>query len=92
MEMFDFEAHGLDPDRYLTRAGISELAERVFGFRVPVSTQAKLAMRGKGPPTDAMVGNKGLTTTRNAVAFILSRLRKPEAVERRASLPTMGAV
>jgi hypothetical protein len=82
MEPFDFEAHGLDPDRYVTRAGISELADRVFGVPIPVSTINKLVLRGCGPVTDAVCGTKYLTTTRNAVSFILSRLRKPEAVNR----------
>jgi hypothetical protein len=36
-------------------------------------------MRGCGPVTDAVVGTKHLTKTRNAVAFILGRLRTPEA-------------
>jgi hypothetical protein len=79
METFDFEAYGLDPDRYLTRDGISALADKVFGIPIPRSTINKLVMRGCGPATDAVVGTKHLTKTRNAVAFILGRLRTPEA-------------
>jgi hypothetical protein len=79
METFDFEAYGLDPDRYLTREGISVLADKVFGVPIPRSTINKLVMRGCGPVTDAVVGTKHLTKTRNAVAFILGRLRTPEA-------------
>jgi hypothetical protein len=57
MEDFDFAARGLDPERYLTRDGICELAEKTLGIPLPRSTLNKAAMRGKGPPVDAVVGN-----------------------------------
>jgi hypothetical protein len=38
MEDFDFAARGLDPERYLTRDGICELAEKTLGIPLPRST------------------------------------------------------
>ncbi len=79
MQDFDFEAHGLNPDRYLTRRGICEMAERVLGVPIGKSTLDKLSVQGCGPKIDAVVGSRHLTKTKHAVEFILGRLRSPEA-------------
>jgi hypothetical protein len=78
MQDFDYSAYGLNPDRFLTRHGIIEVAEKL-GVPLAKSTLDKKAMRGEGPPVDAMVGTKYLTRTRNAVPFLLGLLRKPGA-------------
>jgi hypothetical protein len=77
MQDFDFHARGLDPDRFLTRRGVAELAMRVFGIPLSKSTIDKKALRGEGPPVDAVIGAKHLTSTRNAVAYVLRQLREP---------------
>jgi hypothetical protein len=78
MQDFDYSAYGLNPDKFLTRHGIVELAEKL-GVPLAKSTLDKKAMRGEGPPVDAMVGTRYLTRTHSAVPYLLSLLRKPEA-------------
>jgi hypothetical protein len=71
---FDFEAHGLDPDKYVTRRGIVELADKLFGIPLSKSKIDKMAMAGNGPSIDARIGQRELTRIRNAVPFILAQL------------------
>jgi len=75
MKEFDFEAHGIDPNKYFTRKGIVALARDVFGIPLTKGTVDKLACEGKGPPVDAICGKRHLTRGRNAVPFILSQVR-----------------
>jgi hypothetical protein len=77
MEDFDYSAYGLNPDKFLTRRGVVEVAEKL-GVPLAKSTLDKKAMRGEGPPVDAMAGPKHLTRTRNAVPYLLGLLRRPE--------------
>ena len=74
---FDYAAFGLNPDRFLTRDGIIEVAEKL-GVPLAKSTLEKKAWRGEGPPVDAVVGKTHLTRTRNAVPFLLALLRTSE--------------
>jgi hypothetical protein len=74
---FDYEAFGLHPDRFLTRRGIIEVAEKL-GVPLAITTLEKKAWRGEGPPVDAVVGTKYLTRTRNAVPYLLGLLRTSE--------------
>jgi hypothetical protein len=79
---FDYGANGLNPDRYLTRRGIAEVANRVFGVPLTVEAINKAALKGCGPKIDAMAGNAQLSTTRHGVEFILGRLRSPDNAAR----------
>jgi hypothetical protein len=85
MQDFDFKANDLNPDRFLTRRGIAEVADRVFGIPLTVVAINKAAGKGCGPKVDAMAGNAQLTTTRHAVEFIRGRLRSPDNAARTAA-------
>jgi hypothetical protein len=67
-----------DPeDLLLDRRGISALSREELGPGgfIPKSKIEKLAMAGKGPPVDAMLGLKHLTKVRNARPWLRSLLR-----------------
>jgi len=69
-----------DPeDILLDRRHISLISTEVLGpgARVSIGKIEKLAMRGKGPPVDYLLGHKQLTRKRNAVAWLRSLLREP---------------
>ena len=91
MQDFDFEAHGLNPDRFLTRRGIAEMADRVFGIPLTVEAINKAALKGCGPKIDAMAGCAQLTKTKHAVEFILGRLRSPDNAARAAERAAAAA-
>jgi hypothetical protein len=70
----DFAAFNLNPNRYVTRRGIIEIADRL-GIPLSHSRLDKLAMEGRGPPVDGIMGNKHLSTTRSAVIWLLGLVR-----------------
>ena len=76
MSDFDFEAHGLDPNKFVTRRGIVELADKALGIPLSKSKIDKMAMAGNGPSIDARIGQRELTRIRNAIPFILALLRE----------------
>jgi hypothetical protein len=74
------EATFSDPeDVLLDRRQIALISTEVLGpgGRVSIYKIEKLAMRGKGPPVDYLLGPKLLTRKRNAVAWLRSLLREP---------------
>jgi hypothetical protein len=73
MKEFDFEAYGIDPNKYFTRRAIVDLARNVFG--VPLT---KGGVDKAPPPVDAICGKRHLTSGRNAVPYILSQVRAAE--------------
>jgi hypothetical protein len=83
---FDYAAHGLDPDRFLMRRDIAELAKTVFGIPITKNHIDKAAAAGQGPPVDAAFGTKHLTRVRHAIPWILSRVRPTAGA---ASLPPL---
>jgi hypothetical protein len=74
MADFDFKAHGLDPDKFVTRRGIVALSIEVFGIPLSKSRLDKDAAAGVGPTADARVGQRALYRVRTAVPYILARL------------------
>jgi hypothetical protein len=72
----DFASFNLHPDRYVTRRGIVEIADRL-GIPISHSKLNKLAMEGHGPPVDGIIGNKHLSTTRTVVGWLLGQLKRP---------------
>jgi hypothetical protein len=76
MSNFDYAGHNLDPEKFVTRRGISKLAEEVLGIPFPKSRIDKLSMRGEGPPVDAKIGQRELTRVKHVIPYLLSQLRE----------------
>lgn len=78
---FDLEAHGLNPEKLVTRRQLADLVREQLGIPLTKSRIEKDAALGCGPKVTAIYGRCHLITVRDGFAWAAAKARliEPDA-------------